>query len=149
MISTILLSAVVVSLVGWVLLQQITSGLVTSKTDSSVAEAARATADAQSRLSAADGTDFDSSTQITQLVSSLVSRGTVQGYEIVLRGPIAGTGAGIPPGAGTSSTPGVLGSSIPQRLRDDVEAGEPHRDVVHVLHDPLRRRPAGPRCGAW
>ena len=38
-ISTLLLSAVVVSLVGWVLLQQITDGLVHRKTESSVAEA--------------------------------------------------------------------------------------------------------------
>jgi len=119
-ISTLLLSTVVVSLVGWVLLQQITAGLVESKTDSSVAEAARATADAQSRLSTADSNEFDSSTQITQLVSSLVSRGTVQGYEIVLQGPIAGSGAAAA-GAGTSSSPGVLGSSLPERLRREVE----------------------------
>ena len=120
-ISTLLLSAVVVSLVGWVLIQQITSGLLKSKTDSSVAEAARATADAQTRLSAADGNDFDSATQITQLVSTLVSRGTVQGYEIVLRGPIAGSATSATTGAGTSSTPGVLASSIPERRRVEVE----------------------------
>src|SRR3954462_7153866 len=121
-ISTLLLSAVVVSLVGWVLLQQITDGLVESKTDSSVAEASRATADAQRRLSAANGNDFDASTQLTQLVSTLVSRGTVQGYEIVLTGPIAGSSSGLISGAGTSSTPGVLSDSIPQRLRGTVEA---------------------------
>src|SRR3954464_1298767 len=121
-ISTLLLSAVVVSLVGWVLLQQITDGLVESKTDSSVAEASRATADAQRRLSAANGNDFDASTQLTQLVSTLVSRGTVQGYEIVLTGPIAGSSSGLISGSGTSSTPGVLSDSIPQRLRGAVEA---------------------------
>src|SRR3954467_9727776 len=121
-ISTLLLSAVVVSLVGWVLLQQITDGLVESKTDSSVAEASRATADAQRRLSAAHGNDFDASTQLTQLVSTLVSRGTVQGYEIVLTGPIAGSSSGLISGAGTSSTPGVLSDSIPQRLREMVES---------------------------
>ena len=54
-ISTLLLSAVVVSLVGWVLLQQITDGLVRSKTESSVDETSRATAEAQRRLSAASG----------------------------------------------------------------------------------------------
>src|SRR6187200_53541 len=76
-ISTLLLSAVVVSLVGWVLLHQVTDGLVRSKTESSVAESSRATADAQRRLSAASGNDFDASTQLTQLVSTLVSRGSV------------------------------------------------------------------------
>jgi two-component system sensor histidine kinase MtrB len=120
-ISTLLLSAVVVSLVGWVLLQQITAGLVSGKTDSSVAEAARATAEAQSRLSAANGNDFDAGSQLTQLVSTLVSRGSVQGYEIVLSGPIAGSSAGVATGAGTSSTPGVLSRSIPQRLRTEVQ----------------------------
>ena len=78
-ISTLLLSAVVVSLVGWVLLQQVTDGLVRSKTESSVTEATRATAEAELRLSAASGNDFDANTQIAQLVRTLVSRGTVQG----------------------------------------------------------------------
>src|SRR6185503_6310694 len=120
-ISTLLLSAVVVSLVGWVLLQQITDGLVRSKTDSSVAESSRATAEAQRRLSAASGNDFDASTQLTQLVSTLVSRGSVQGYEIVLTGPIAGSSTGVAAGPGTSSTPGVQPDSIPGSLRSKVE----------------------------
>ncbi|MGH3331116.1 MAG: MtrAB system histidine kinase MtrB, partial [Nocardioidaceae bacterium] len=64
MLSTLLLSAVVVSLVGWVLLRQITDGLVTSKTDASVADASRGALEAQSRLSAASGTEFDSSAQL-------------------------------------------------------------------------------------
>jgi two-component system sensor histidine kinase MtrB len=120
-LSTLLLCAVVVSLVGWVLLRQITGGLVEGKTEASVNESARATAEAQRRLSAANGNDFDASTQLTQLVSTLVSRGSVQGYEIVLRGPIAGSTTARASGTGTSSTPGVLGSSIPRRLVHQVE----------------------------
>jgi len=120
-LSTLLLCAVVVSLVGWVLLRQITGGLVNGKTEASVNEAARATAEAQRRLSAANGNDFDASTQLTQLVSTLVSRGSVQGYEIVLRGPIAGSSTARASGTGTSSTPGVLGSSIPRALVHQVE----------------------------
>jgi two-component system sensor histidine kinase MtrB len=122
-LSTLLLCAVVVSLVGWVLLRQITGGLVSGKTEASVNEAARATAEAQRRLSAANGNDFDASTQLTQLVSTLVSRGSVQGYEIVLRGPIAGSSTARASGTGTSSTPGVLDSSIPRRLVNQVEDG--------------------------
>jgi two-component system sensor histidine kinase MtrB len=122
-ISTLLLSAVVVSLVGWMLLQQITDGLVNSKTESAVDETTRATAEAQRRLSAANGNDFDASTQLTQLVSTLVSRGSVQGYEIVLTGPIAGSSSGVTAGAGTSNTPGVMSDSIPERLRSSVERG--------------------------
>ncbi|MFL6133124.1 MAG: MtrAB system histidine kinase MtrB [Nocardioidaceae bacterium] len=126
-ISTLLLSAVVVSLVGWVLLRQITDGLVESKTESSVAESTRATADAQRRLSAANGNDFDASTQLTQLVSTLVSRGSVQGYEIVLTGPLPGSSTGVVAGPGTSSTPGVLSDSIPERLRARVESTRPEK----------------------
>jgi two-component system sensor histidine kinase MtrB len=123
-ISTLLLSAVVVSLVGWVLLQQITDGLVKSKTDSAVDETTRATAEAQRRLSAANGNDFDAGTQLTQLVATLVSRGSVQGYEIVLTGPIAGSSSGVAAGAGTSNTPGVRSDSIPEQLRSTVERGD-------------------------
>jgi two-component system, OmpR family, sensor histidine kinase MtrB len=121
-ISTLLLSAVVVSLVGWVLLHQVTDGLVHSKTESSVSESTRATAEAERRLSAANGTDFDANTQIAQLVRTLVSRGTVQGYDIVLIGPIAGSTDAVAAGSGTSNTPGVLSESIPTSLRTKVEA---------------------------
>jgi len=123
-ISTLLLSAVVVSLVGWVLLHQVTDGLVGGKTDSSVAEAGRATAEAQRRLSAASGTDLDASTQLTQLGSTLVSRGSVQGYDVVLTGPIPGSSSGGAAGPGTSSTPGVQPDSVPVSLRTDVERGK-------------------------
>ncbi len=146
-ISTLLLSAVVVSLVGWVLLQQITSGLLEGKTDSSVAEATRATAEAQSRLSAANGTDFDASAQLTQLVSTLVSRGSVQGYEIVLRGPIDASGTGLSTGAGTSSTPGVRGDSIPLRLQGRVAAsttGKTSYTYATIRYDESTGRPPVP-----
>jgi two-component system sensor histidine kinase MtrB len=120
-ISTLVLSAVVVSLVGWVLMRQVTDGLVASKTQSSVAEATRGSLDAQRRLSAASGTDFDSNTQLTQLVASIVSRGAVQGYDVVITGPIAGSSQGISAGSGTRKTPGLLDDSVPQRLRNMLE----------------------------
>ena len=146
-ISTLLLSAVVVSLVGWVLLQQVTDGLVQSKRDSAVAESTRATAEAQRRLSAANGNDFDAGTQLTQLVSTLVSRGSVQGYEIVLTGPIAGSGSGIAAGPGTSNTPGVLSDSIPERLRSRVERGsneETSYTYATIRYTDASGRPAVP-----
>ncbi len=120
-ISTLLLSAVVVTLVGWVLLHQVTDGLVAAKTESAVAEATRGTLDAQNRLSAVSGTDFDSSTQLTQLASSIVARGAVQGYDVVLTGPIAGSSQAVAAGSGTLSTPGVSSDSVPEDLRTVVE----------------------------
>ena len=50
-----------------------------------------------------------------------MSRGSVQGYEIVLTGPIAGSSSGVAAGPGTSNTPGVLSDSIPASLRSTVE----------------------------
>ncbi len=120
-LSTLLLSAVVVGLVGLVLMRQITDGLVAGKTDSAVAEATRGTLDAQTRLSGASGTDFDSSTQLTQLASSIVARGAVQGYDVVLTGPIAGSSQAVAAGSGTLNTPGVKSDSVPERLRSVVE----------------------------
>ena len=120
-ISTLLLSAFVVTLVGWVLLSQITDGLVDNKTESSVAEADRGIIEAQERLSAASSTDFDSSAQLGQLVEILVSRGDVQGFEVLLAGPIAGTSAGLATGSGTRGTPGLDISSVPVPLQEIVE----------------------------
>ena len=121
-VSTLLLSAAVVTLVGWVLMRQITDGLVAGKAGSSVADAARGAYDAQVRLEGAPGTEFDSSAQLAQLVAGIVSRGDVQGYDVVLDGPVEGTSEGPLSGAGTFKSPDVVVSSIPERLRDVVEA---------------------------
>ena len=122
-LSTLVLSAVVVTLVGWVLMRQITDGLVTSKTNTSVAEATRGAYDAQSRLEGAPGTEFDTSAQLAQLVAGIVARGDVQGYDVVLDGPVPGTSLGTTPASGgTFKSPDVLTTSIPDRLRDVVES---------------------------
>jgi two-component system sensor histidine kinase MtrB len=121
-VSTLLLSAAVVSLVGWVLMRQITDGLVMSKTHSAVADAARGAYDAQLRLEGAPGTEFDTSAQLAQLVAGIVARGDVQGYDVVLDGPIAGTEQDDLSGAGTFKSPDVLVSSVPDRLRSVVES---------------------------
>ncbi|HET7385255.1 MAG TPA: MtrAB system histidine kinase MtrB [Nocardioidaceae bacterium] len=131
-ISTLLISAVVVTLVGWVLLRQVTDGLVSGRTASAVAEASRATLDAQQRLSAASGTDFDSSAQLR----SIVTRGSVQGYDVVLTGPIAGTSQAVAAGSGTRSTLGVRPDSVPQRLRRVVE--RPDRTGTSWTYAPIR-----------
>ncbi|HSE09412.1 MAG TPA: MtrAB system histidine kinase MtrB [Nocardioidaceae bacterium] len=122
-VSTLLLSAVVVTLVGWVLIRQITDGLVDSKTNGSVAEATRGAYEAQSRLEGVPGTEFDSSAQLAQLVAGIVARGDVQGYDVVLDGPVPGTTEATTAGSGgTFKSPDVLTVSIPQRLRDVVES---------------------------
>ena len=120
--STLLLSAVVVSLVGMLLLRQVTDGLVSSKTETSIAEATRGAAEAQSRLTAASGSEFDPSAQLAQVVAGIVTRGDVQGFDVVLIGPIAGTSEGLATGSGTRNSPGLLTDSIPASLREVAES---------------------------
>jgi len=120
-LSTLLLSALVVSLVGWTLMRQITDGLVSSRADASVAEAIRGNQDAEDRLRAASSRDFDASTQLTQLVSAIVSRGTAQGYDVVIAGPITQAADGQVRDGGVSSSRGVLADSVPVNLRSAVQ----------------------------
>jgi len=121
-IGTVALSAVVVFLVGWVLTRQITNGLVQDRVDVSVAEAGRSSADVQNSLSAAT-TDFDATSQLPALVSSVVSRGAVRGYDVVLVGPLPGSGGAAAPVGGEFFTPGLRLDSVPDRLRTEVEGG--------------------------
>lgn len=120
-VSTLLLSTLVITLVGWVLVRQVSDGLIDAKTETSVGEATRGALDAQRRLSGASGTELDPGAQLTQLVAGIVQRGSVQGYEVVLTGPIAGSTTDVAAGSGTRNTPGVLDESVPQVLREAVE----------------------------
>ncbi|MBY9076455.1 HAMP domain-containing histidine kinase [Nocardioides sp. WL0053] len=120
-VSTLLLSAAVVTLVGWFLLRQITDGLVAGKTSASVADATRGAYEAQVRLEAS-GTEFDSGTQLAQLVASIVARGDVQGYDVVLDGPVPGSTQGLATGSGTRFSPDISTDSVPARLREVVES---------------------------
>src|SRR4051794_29229161 len=119
-LSTVVLSALVVSLVGWALVRQITSGLVNDRVDVALEEAARSSTEVQESLSAATS-DFDASTQLPALVSAIVSRASAQGYDIVLVGPLPQSDGATSPAAGERFTPGLDLSSIPSRLKAAVE----------------------------
>ena len=85
----------------------------------SLAEARSETSTARDRLSQAGGNDFDPETQLRLLVESLVSRGEVKGFEVVVRGPVdEGAQAG-----GVRTTPAVDANSVPASLRRSVESG--------------------------
>jgi two-component system sensor histidine kinase MtrB len=120
-LSTVLLSAVVVSIVGWTLMRQITDGLVQDRVDAAVTEARRSSDDVDSTLSAATY-DFDTSAQLSTLVSGIVSRGAVRGYDVVLIGPLPEEQVGSTLGGGEFLTPGLRLDSLPGRLRGEVEA---------------------------
>ncbi len=116
-LSTVLLSALVVSLVGWTLLRQVTDGLVQERVKEAVAESGRATEDLQVSLSAATP-DFEASAQLASLMSTEISRGAVRGYDVVLVGPLSVDEEGRAYGGGERFTPGL----------DLVEpAARPHR----------------------
>ena len=116
----VVLCAIVVGSMGWLVMSQITDGLVKSRVDASVAEARTETATARERLGSAGGTDFDPETQLRLLVENLVARGEVKGFEVVVRGPVDdGSTTG-----GVRTTPAVDASSVPAGLRRAVEGGE-------------------------
>jgi two-component system sensor histidine kinase MtrB len=113
--STLLLSAAVVSVVGWYLLQQTRDGLVDSRIDRVVAEAGNETDDAETRLAAVPGTDYDTSQQLGTLVGPIIERGQSRGFDIVLAGPVGEGGSGLD-GANTRYSPGLDTASVPDSL---------------------------------
>ena len=84
----VVLSAVVVGSVGFMVMRQISSGLVKGRVDSSVAEARTETSTARELLNSAGGSDYDPETQLRLLAENLVSRGEVKGFDVVVRGPV-------------------------------------------------------------
>ena len=115
--STVLLSAAVVSIVGWFLLQQTLEGLLDNRVSTVVAEANNETTEARSRLIAAPGTDIDSSSQQRDLVEPIIARGESRGFSVVLAGPVGDSGGRIADG-GAKFTPGLDKTSVPASLEE-------------------------------
>jgi two-component system, OmpR family, sensor histidine kinase MtrB len=113
--STLLLSAAVVGVVGWFLLQQTRDGLLDQRVDAVVAEANNETTEARTRLAAAPGTDIDTGAQRRDLVDPIVQRGDTRGFDVVLAGPV-GSGGLISSGGSTGSA-NLDTSSIPVSLQ--------------------------------
>jgi two-component system sensor histidine kinase MtrB len=115
--STVVLSAVVVSIVGWFLLQQTREGLLHHRVSAVVAEANNETTEARLRLAAAPGTDIDAASQQRDLVEPIIQRATTRGFSVVLAGPTGDKGGRIADG-GAESTPGLDTSSVPVSLEE-------------------------------
>ena len=116
--STVLLSAAVVSVVGWFLLQQTREGLLDHRVDAVVAEANNETAEARTRLEAASATDTVGA-QKRELLEPIIIRGEARGFSVVLAGPVGGPGGEIgdggamsTPGPGHGQRPGVAGGPL-------------------------------------
>lgn len=115
--STILLSAAVVSIVGWFLLQQTREGLLDHRVEAVVAQANNETTEARTRLEAATGTDIDADGQQRELVEQIIERGETRGFSVVLGGAVGDDGVTLENG-GAKFTPGLELSSIPKPLED-------------------------------
>jgi two-component system, OmpR family, sensor histidine kinase MtrB len=117
--STVLLSAVVVSIVGWILLTQTRDGLLDHRVSAVVAEANNETTEARSRLAAAPGTEIDAASQQRALVDPIIQRGGTRGFSVVLAGPVGGDGNRIADGA--LFTPGLRTASVPASLEEQFD----------------------------
>jgi two-component system, OmpR family, sensor histidine kinase MtrB len=115
-LGTLLLSTLVVALVGWTLMGQVTTGLVDSKRAAALSEAASGFDTAQDQLDAADPNDFDPGALLPDLFETLSSRGGASGlYEVLLTGPVD-VPAGSVGSADSLSLPGVDPGDIPDDL---------------------------------
>lgn len=118
--STLILSAGVVSVVGWFLLQQTRDGLLEHRVDAVVAEANDETAEARDLLEAAPGIDSDPFGQQRSLAGTLIQRGETRGYSVVLVGPTR-PGSRIADG-GANRTRGLDTTSVPPALEEHFDS---------------------------
>ena len=85
-VSTVLLSAIVLTAVGWFLLRQVEHGLVQHRLDSVLAEVGNEDGQADQLLKAVLGTDTDADQQATGLFEGLVRNGEARGFSVVMVG---------------------------------------------------------------
>jgi two-component system sensor histidine kinase MtrB len=114
--TTLLLSAVVVALLGFVVLNQVRDGLLNAKQRVALAETSAGLAVAQQELDAADRTDPSSLDQLLdQLVGSLANRGGAALYDVaILQTDAGGAAFGS---AGLTSCDVRCAGSVPTSLR--------------------------------
>jgi two-component system sensor histidine kinase MtrB len=64
---------------------------------------------------------MDPGTQLREFAQTLVERGKVRGFVVVIVGPVGGGARGVRTGVGTTYSPGVEASTVPASLRRSVE----------------------------
>lgn len=115
-VSTVLLTAVVVTLVGWFLLQQTRDGLLENKVKSAVGEATTETAAAAQRLETLPGTDTDVARQQDEVFEPIDRVARNRGFSVVLAGSGQGDTTDLRElGAQMSSVPAL--EAVPLNLR--------------------------------
>ena len=115
-ISTFVLSATVIGVLGIVLYHQVGAGLLRDKQRAALTEFDDGLRNAQLQISQADRTDPGSvDSLLEQITTRLAARGGSAEYEVAV---LPGTGTGI----GYASPPDVRPEEIPARLRAQVAA---------------------------
>jgi two-component system, OmpR family, sensor histidine kinase MtrB len=113
-VSTVLLSAVVVTAVGWFLLRQVEQGLLDRRLDAVLTEVGNENAQAGRQLDAVSGTDTNAAEQAKELVEGIDGSGQVRGFTVVMTRT-------APPGTpladrGTEGTQDLDLRSVPESL---------------------------------
>lgn len=131
-VSTTFLASVLVLLLGGVLLmEQASAGVRAAKEQSAILEAQAAINNAQGQLYASGTTTGNVSLVLSQLASEADQRGTTtRQFHVLVRSPVQDI-----------SSPGLLASSVPQELQDQVEDSEQTWIVETMVHyDPVDGR---------
>jgi two-component system sensor histidine kinase MtrB len=115
----VIASTIVIGGVGWLVMNQISDGLVKARTDQAVAEARSENSYAQLRLTSASSSDADPDSQVRQLTAGLVARGDIKGYRVLVYGPVGDLNT---PTMGVRSTPDTPLSVVPEKLRKVVDS---------------------------
>lgn len=115
-VSTVLLSALVVSAVGWLLLQQTRDGLVRHRVEVVLSVVDAEMTYTEGRLAGVSGTEVDVSKQKRDLVDPIIEAGETRGYSVVLAGP-EGSDLPLDEGGGRY-TSGLALSSVPDDLEE-------------------------------
>ncbi len=114
--STVVLSALVCTGVGWFLLQQTRDGLLDNRVDAVVAEASAETNAARTRLQSVPGTNVDAVGQRDDLFELILVRSRVRGFDVALVGPSGQTDRGTALSQARKTSGLDLGASIPAGL---------------------------------
>src|SRR3954463_8065201 len=83
-VSTVLLSAIVVTAVGWFLLRQVEQGLVERRVDAVLTEVGNENDQAATRLDAVPGRDPNATEQAPQLYQPIYQSGQIRGFTVVM-----------------------------------------------------------------
>ena len=122
-VTTVLLSATVVGVVGWFLIQQTRDGLLENRVEAVVQEAESETRSAREFLAATPPLDVDESRQQQVLIEPIIMRGATRGFAVVLSPPI-GEGSRLADG-GAKFTRGLDLTSVPEKLQARFDQASP------------------------